>query len=334
MSNSFGHCFRFTIWGQSHADAIGVTMEGLPAGTAIDLERLQRFLDRRAPGARGTTPRKEADRPEFVAGLVNGVTCGAPLTAIIYNQNVRRGDYDNLRYKPRPGHADYTAWVKYGDSRDHSGGGQFSGRLTAPLCIAGGICLQLLEDRGARIQARLIQVGNKKDPEQFMPCIEAAAKAGDSVGAIIECCVTGTPAGIGGPMFHGMENRISQAIFAIPGIKGIEFGSGFAGSSQYGSQNNDPFYIEDGKVVTHTNAHGGILGGITSGMPIIFRVACKPTPSIAIPQDSVDLGSSTETKLSIHGRHDPCIALRALPCVEAAAAAAIYDALLEEHLWI
>ena len=330
MSNTFGHHFRFTIWGQSHAPAIGVTMEGLPAGTAIDFERLQRFMDRRAPGAKGTTPRKEADRPEFVAGLVDGITCGAPVTAIIYNQNVRRGDYDNLRHVPRPGHADYTAWVKYGDSRDHSGGGQFSGRLTAPLCIAGGICLQLLEDMGAKIEAKLIQVGPEKDPEKFMSCIEAAAKVGDSVGGIIECRVSGIPAGLGGPMFDGMENRISQAIFGIPGIKGIEFGSGFAGSAQYGSQNNDPFYMEDGKVVTHTNAHGGILGGITSGMPIVFRVACKPTPSIATPQDSVDLANDQETKLSIHGRHDPCIALRAIPCVEAAAAVAVYDALLEE----
>ena len=334
MSNTFGHHFRFTIWGQSHAPAIGVTMEGLPSGTAIDFERLQRFMDRRAPGEKGTTPRKEADRPEFVAGLVDGVTCGAPVTAIIYNQNVRRGDYDNLRHVPRPGHADYTAWVKYGDSRDYSGGGQFSGRLTAPLCIAGGICLQLLEDRGAKIEAKLIQVGPEKDPEKFMSCIEAAAKAGDSVGGIIECCVSGIPAGIGGPMFDGMENRISQAVFGIPGIKGIEFGSGFAGSSRYGSENNDPFYMEDGKVVTHTNAHGGILGGITSGMPIVFRVACKPTPSIATPQDSVDLAANNETKLTIHGRHDPCIALRAIPCVEAAAAAVIYDALLEEEKWI
>ncbi|MBE6932444.1 MAG: chorismate synthase [Ruminococcaceae bacterium] len=330
MSNTFGNRFRFTIWGQSHAPAIGVTMEGLPAGTAIDFDRLQRFMDRRAPGAKGTTPRKEADRPEFVAGLVDGITCGAPVTAIIYNQNVRRGDYDNLRHVPRPGHADYTAWVKYGDSRDHSGGGQFSGRLTAPLCIAGGICLQLLEEKGIAVEAKLIQVGPEKDPEKFMACIEAAAKAGDSVGGIIECCVSGLPAGLGGPMFDGMENRISQAVFGIPGIKGIEFGSGFAGSAQYGSQNNDPFYLEDGKVVTRTNAHGGILGGITSGMPIVFRVACKPTPSIAIRQDSVDLTNNQETKLSIHGRHDPCIALRAIPCVEAAAAVAVYDAILEE----
>ena len=334
MSNTFGNRFRFTIWGQSHAPAIGVTMEGIPSGTRIDFERLQQFMSRRAPGARGTTPRKEADRPEFVAGLVDGCTCGAPVTAIIYNQNVRRGDYDNLRHVPRPGHADYTAWVKYGDSRDHSGGGQFSGRLTAPLCIAGGICLQLLEERGIKAEARLIQVGPEKDPDKFMACIEAAAKAGDSVGGIIECCVSGLPAGLGGPMFDGMENRISQAVFGIPGIKGIEFGSGFAGSTRRGSENNDPFYLEDGKVVTRTNAHGGILGGITSGMPIVFRVACKPTPSIAMEQDSVDVAENQETKLSIHGRHDPCIALRAIPCVEAAAAVAVYDALLEEASWI
>ncbi len=334
MSNSFGHHFRFTIWGQSHAEAIGVTMEGLPPGFAIDFEKLQAFLNRRAPGSKGATPRKEADRPHFVAGLVEGRTCGAPVSALIYNQNVRKGDYDNLRQIPRPGHADYTAWVKYGEFRDHSGGGQFSGRLTAPLCIAGGICLQLLEAHGAEIHAHLVQVGPETDPERFMSCIEEAARAGDSVGGIIECSITGLPAGVGQPMFDGMENRLAQAAFAIPGVKGIEFGSGFAGSAGYGSQNNDPFFLQDGEVITRSNAHGGILGGISSGMPIVFRVACKPTPSISREQDSIDLGLGSETKLKIHGRHDPCIALRAVPCVEAAAAVAVYDALLEEHLWI
>ncbi len=331
MSNTYGNRFRFTIFGQSHGPAIGVTMEGLPAGIRIDLEKLQSFLDRRAPGQRGTTARREADRPEFVAGLADGVTCGAPVTAIIRNENTRSGDYDELKYIPRPGHADYTAWVKFGEARDHAGGGQFSGRLTAPLCIAGGVCLQQLEKLGITVRARLVSVGEETDAEKFAACIEAARAAGDSVGGIIECTVTGCPAGLGGPMFDGMENRIARAVFGIPGVKGIEFGSGFAGARRRGAENNDEFCMEDGAVRTRTNHAGGILGGLCSGMPIVFRVACKPTPSISKPQASVDLRTMPETTLSVHGRHDPCIALRAVPCVEAAAACAIYDAILEEQ---
>ena len=326
--NAYGDRFRFTIWGQSHGPAIGVTMEGLPAGFAIDFEALQRFLDRRAPGQAGSTPRKEADRPEFVSGLVDGVTCGGPVTAMIRNENTRSGDYDNLKYTPRPGHADYTARVKYGEARDAAGGGQFSGRLTAPLCIAGGICLQLLAPMGITVSARLVRVGGETDPEKFMDAIEAARAEGDSVGGVVECAVSGVPAGVGEPMFDGLENRIAGAVFGIPGVKGLEFGSGFAGADLRGSQNNDPFYVEDGAVRTRTNNAGGILGGISTGMPIVFRAAFKPTPSIAKPQQSVDLRTMTETTLAVRGRHDPCIALRAVPVVEAAAAVAIYDAIL------
>ena len=329
MSNQYGNLFRFTVWGQSHGSAIGVTIEGIPAGTRIRMDALQAFLDRRAPGAAGTTARREADVPEFIAGLVDGVTCGAPVTAIIRNTDAHPQDYALLRHIPRPGHADYAAWAKFGQARDASGGGQFSGRLTAPLCIAGGICLQLLEEKGVSVHAELLQVGTETNPAKFSATIAAAASDGDSVGGIIECTVTGLPAGVGSPMFGGMENRIACAVFAIPGVKGLSFGSGFAGATLRGSQNNDPFYMEGGKIVTRTNAHGGILGGLTSGMPLVFRVACKPTPSIAIEQDSVDLRTMTETKLSVPGRHDPCIALRAVPCVEAAAAVAVYDALLE-----
>ena len=328
--NAYGDRFRFTIWGQSHGPAIGVTMEGLPAGFAIDFEALQRFLDRRAPGQAGSTPRKEADRPEFVSGLVDGVTCGGPVTAMIRNENTRSGDYDNLKYIPRPGHADYTAWVKYGEARDAAGGGQFSGRLTAPLCIAGGICLQLLAPMGITVSARLVRVGGETDPEKFMDAIEAARAEGDSVGGVVECAVSGVPAGVGEPMFDGLENRIAGAVFGIPGVKGLEFGSGFAGTGLRGSQNNDPFYVEDGAVRTRTNNAGGILGGISTGMPIVFRAAFKPTPSIAKPQQSVDLRTMTETTLTVRGRHDPCIALRAVPVVEAAAAVAVYDAILDE----
>ena len=328
--NAYGDRFRFTIWGQSHGPAIGVTMEGLPAGFAIDFEALQRFLDRRAPGQAGSTPRKEADRPEFVSGLVDGVTCGGPVTAMIRNENTRSGDYDNLKYTPRPGHADYTAWIKYGEARDAAGGGQFSGRLTAPLCIAGGICLQLLAPMGITVSARLVRVGGETDPEKFMDAIEAARAEGDSVGGVVECAVSGVPAGVGEPMFDGLENRIAGAVFGIPGVKGLEFGSGFAGTGLRGSQNNDPFYVEDGAVRTRTNNAGGILGGISTGMPIVFRAAFKPTPSIAKPQQSVDLRTMTETTLAVRGRHDPCIALRAVPVVEAAAAVAVYDAILNE----
>ena len=330
MSNTYGTRFRFTIWGQSHGPAIGVTMEGIPAGTRIDMAALQAFLDRRAPGGRLASARREADRPEFLSGLVDGVACGAPVTAVIRNENAQSADYDALKYIPRPGHADFAAWAKYSEARDFAGGGQFSGRLTAPLCIAGGICIQLLAAQGVKIHAKLVRAGSETDPDRFTDAIEAAAADGDSVGGIIECTATGLPAGVGEPMFGGMENRIACAVFGIPGVKGIEFGSGFEGSTLRGSENNDPFRVEDGRIVTSANCHGGILGGISSGMPIVFRVACKPTPSIAREQQSVDLRTMEETTVSVRGRHDPCIALRAVPCVEAAAAVAIYDALCEE----
>lgn len=333
MSNSFGNRYRFTIWGQSHAPAIGVTIEGLPPGFQPDMEALNAFMARRAPGKSPlSTPRKEADMPEFLSGLVDGITCGAPVTAVIRNTNTRSGDYDELRRIPRPGHADYTAFIKYGESRDVAGGGQFSGRLTAPLCIAGGLALQLLEKEGVSVSARILSIGGENNPEKFADRILQAKEAGDSVGGIIECVCHGVPAGIGEPMFGGMENRISQAVFGIPAIKGIEFGAGFAAAAMTGSEHNDPYYYdENGAVQTRTNNHGGILGGITSGRPIVFRVAVKPTPSIAMEQESIDLTTGKNVKLSVKGRHDPCIAPRAVPCVEAAAAVAIFDALTESR---
>ena len=330
MSNTYGTRFRFTIFGQSHAPAIGVTMEGLPVGLSIDEAKLQAFLDRRAPGRkRGTTTRREADKPVFIAGLAGGRTCGAPVTAVIYNTNTRSGDYENLRHVPRPGHADYPAMCRFGDSRDVAGGGQFSGRMTAPLCIAGGICLQLLERRGIAVTSEILAIGGKTDQAGMDAAVEAAMARGDSVGGVIGCCVTGLPVGLGEPMFGGMENRIAQAAFGIPAVKGIDFGSGFDAANLTGSEHNDPFYLENGVVKTKTNHHGGILGGMATGMPLTFRVAFKPTPSIAQPQRSVDLARQAEAELVIHGRHDPCIVLRAQPCVEAAAAVAVYDALLE-----
>ena len=349
MSSVYTGNLTVAIFGQSHAPAIGVTIDGLPAGLPVDLDALQQFLRRRAPGQNAwSTPRKEADAPEILCGLSNGRTCGAPLTAIIRNTNTRSGDYDNLRDTPRPGHADYTAQMKFSGAQDVAGGGHFSGRLTAPLCIAGGICLQLLKTQDITIRARIVSVGAVTDDSPFLtpvgekafPAVSDAAAAamqaeiaaaradGDSVGGVIECVVEGLPAGVGDPMFGGLENLISRAVFAIPAVKGIEFGAGFAAARMRGSENNDPFRVENGVVVTETNHCGGILGGISDGMPIVFRAAFKPTPSIARQQRSVSLGQLENKTLVIQGRHDPCIVPRAVPCVEAAAAIAVLDAVM------
>jgi chorismate synthase len=359
MSSIYSGQLTVSIFGQSHAPAIGVTVDGLPAGLPVDTEELQTFLNRRAPGTGPwSTTRKEEDRPEFLAGLSEGKTCGAPLSAIIRNTNTRSGDYANLRDIPRPGHADYTAQVKYGGAQDVAGGGHFSGRLTAPLCIAGGICKQLLAARGIYVGAHIAGVGGILDAAydpvnltradllapgakvfsvlddqagQAMQQAIAQAKADqDSLGGLIECAAIGLPVGLGDPMLDGMENRIARLLFAIPAVKGVEFGAGFGVAAMRGSQNNDPFYMDGGQVKTRTNHAGGILGGITNGMPLVFRAAVKPTPSIGMEQDSVSLSKGENTKLIIQGRHDPCIVPRAVPCVEAAAAIAIYDALLEQ----
>ncbi|MBQ6009545.1 MAG: chorismate synthase [Kiritimatiellae bacterium] len=329
MSSSYGENIRITIFGQSHAPAIGVTIEGLPAGFTIDRAALQAFLDRRAPGRDPTaTARREADAPEFLSGLVGDVTCGAPLTAIIRNANTRSQDYEELRAVPRPGHADWPAQVRFGGFQDVAGGGHFSGRLTAPLCIAGGIVLQILAQKGVSVQARAERIGGETDPERQCAAILAAKAAGDSVGGVIAAEVRGLPVGVGDPMFGGLENRIAQAVFGIPAVKGIEFGDGFAASERKGSENNDPYRMVDGKVKPVTNHAGGILGGLSTGEPITFRVAVKPTSSIAIEQDSVNLQTGENARLRVHGRHDPCIVPRAVPCVEAAAALAVYDAYL------
>jgi len=349
MSSSYGDRLRLTIFGQSHSPAIGVTVEGLPAGTEIDFERLQEFLNRRAPGRNAwSTSRKEEDAPEFLSGLKGNVTCGTPLTAIIRNTNTRSGDYAPFADTPRPGHADYTAHIKYGGHQDAAGGGHFSGRLTAPLCIVGGICLQQLEREGIAVISRIAAIGGVEDAgeltastahkefpvvndeqgEKMKACIAAAKAECDSVGGIIEVAVLGLPAGLGDPMFDGMENRIASIVFGIPAVKGLEFGAGFAVAGMRGSENNDPYCIKDGKIVTKTNHCGGILGGITNGMPLTFRAAVKPTPSIAREQESVSMSRNEPAALRIGGRHDPCIVPRAVPCMEAAAAIAVYDALL------
>lgn len=362
MASSVGHSVRLSIFGQSHSEAIGCVVEGLPAGIEVDLDELQAFLERRAPGRSDTsTARREPDRPRILSGLVDGHTCGAPLSAIIENTNTRSQDYEGLRRVPRPGHADYPAYLRYGNHHDVAGGGHFSGRLTAPLCIAGGIALQALEHAlGIRIVAHISQLGPKHacdeplndmafDPEQLaairsneLPCVSAEAARSmheqilsakselDSVGGVIECVAYGMPAGVGDPMFDGLENRIARIAYGIPAVKGVEFGAGFGVAELLGSQNNDPYRIEDGHVACEKNDAGGILGGISTGMPIVWRAALKPTPSIGKRQDSVDLGRGEDAELVVHGRHDPCIVPRAVPVVEAACALALLDALVDD----
>ena len=353
MSSTYGENLKLSIFGQSHGAAIGMTLDGIPAGLPVDLDKLQTFLNRRAPGQNDwSTPRREEDRPEFLAGLLDGFTCGAPIAAVIHNKNTRSGDYRNLMDCPRPGHADYTADVKYGGFQDAAGGGHFSGRLTAPLCIAGGLCKQWLEEMGIHIGAHILAIGEcgdryfePTDPEIESICedfpvlepssgeamreyISQARAAGDSVGGIIECAITGLPAGIGEPMFGGVESRIAQIVYGIPAVKGVEFGIGFECACAAGSQSNDEYVIENGIVKTLTNNCGGILGGITNGMPVLFQTAIKATPSITRPQQSVSLSAMEPQTLEIKGRHDPCIVPRAVPVIEAAAAIAIYDMML------
>ncbi len=353
MSSTYGEHLKLSIFGQSHGTAIGMTLDGIPAGLPVDLEALQHFLNRRAPGQNDwSTPRREEDQPEFLAGILDGFTTGSPIAAIIRNKNTRSGDYDNLKTNPRPGHADYAAQMKYGGFQDAAGGGHFSGRLTAPLCIAGGLCKQWLAQRGIRIAARIAAIAGECDGEldpvhpdvdsigqDFPVCdresgarmrakIAQARAEGDSVGGILECYILGLPPGIGEPMFGGVESRIAQIVYGIPAVKSVDFGAGYAVGYLRGSQCNDAYAVEDGKIVTTTNHCGGILGGITNGMPVIFQAAIKPTPSIARRQQTVDLSTFEAVPLEIRGRHDPCIVPRAVPVIEAAAAIALFDLIL------
>ncbi|MBR5586710.1 MAG: chorismate synthase [Clostridia bacterium] len=330
MSSTFGKSIKISIWGQSHSESIGVVIDGIPAGKKIDMEKLEQFMQRRAPGRdKYSTPRKEADKVEFQSGIIDGVTCGAPICALIRNTNTKSSDYDKIRDIPRPAHADYPAFVRHNGANDVSGGGHFSGRLTAPLCIAGGIAKQFLEEKGITVSAAIKSIGGETDLEKAFAIIDKARENLDSVGGIIECIVSGLPVGVGDPMFDGMENRISQAVFAVPAIKGIEFGNGFECAKLFGSENNDEYYMDGDKIRTKTNNHGGILGGLTSGEDLIFRVAVKPTPSIGKEQKSVSLSRKEDTDLIIVGRHDPCILPRATVCIEAAAAIAVYDAVID-----
>ena len=354
MSSMMGNKIKISVFGQSHSEAIGVVIDGLPAGKKIDMEKVVAFMERRAPGRNAySTKRFEADKPEILSGLINDTTCGAPLCMVIYNENQNSADYENVMDAPRPSHADYSAYIKYDGFNDVSGGGHFSGRLTAPLCFAGAVCMQILEDMGVEIQAHVQKIKNVYDDKidfvnigrwdttskefpvindekgnLMMAEIEKARENGDSVGGVIECAVTGVKAGFGEPVFDGIENMLAKNIFGIPAVKGIEFGNGFSATDLYGSENNDNFCIENGEIKTKTNNAGGINGGITNGMPIVFRTAIKPTPSIYKEQNSVSLADKTEKKLQIQGRHDPCIVQRAVPVVEAVTAITILDIIL------
>lgn len=366
MPSTFGNALRVTVFGQSHSQAVGCVVEGLPSGHVVDMEALRHFMARRAPGqGPWTTPRKEADLPRVVSGLnPKGATCGAPLAVVIENTNTRSRDYDNLMAVPRPGHADYTAWAKWHGNQDVPGGGHFSGRLTAPLCAAGGIALQVLAKRGVRVGAHLLSVADVRDEplcaldnapasqarlraqldaladgrtfptiddaagKAMLAAIDDARRELDSVGGVVECVATGMPAGVGSPMFDGIENLVARAAFGVPAVKGVEFGRGFEAARLRGSEDNDPYRMVDGAVTPVTNNAGGALGGITTGAPVLFRMALKPTSSISRPQESVDLTSGSDATLEVHGRHDPCVATRAVPVAEAICALALLDALL------
>lgn len=356
MSSIWGKNVIIGIFGESHGKAIGVTLDGMPAGEEIDEEKIARFMARRRPGGELSTQRKEADVPVIISGVFNGKTTGSPLTAVIVNSDTRSSDYELMSHCARPGHADYTAFVKYGGANDYRGGGHFSGRLTACLTFAGAVCSQILSRKGVKIAAHLFSVGGVQDKpfgmdlsaevaaklencfpviddgkgEAMKKQIEEARAQKDSVGGVVECMITGLPAGIGSPMFDGVENKISSLVFGIPAVKGVEFGLGFEAANVRGSKNNDEFYAKDGKVMTKTNFCGGVLGGITDGMPVVFRAAFKPTPSIAAEQNTVDFKSGENCKIEVKGRHDPCVAVRAVPVVQAAAAIAVMDLLCEK----
>ncbi len=348
--NTFGDRYRTTIFGTSHGPFVGCTIEGIPAGTPVDVSFVQGQLDRRRPGqSLVTSQRKEEDRLELAEGIRDGVATGEPIVAMIRNQDVQSKSYADTARVPRPGHGDFTALMKYGGKSDLRGGGQLSGRMTAPLVVSGAIARQVLAPKGIRFYAHAAQIGQVSakpvSPEEIeanvertpVRCadleaadrmvaeVEAARKERDSVGGIIEAMITGLPAGVGEPFFSSVESALAHLLFSVPAVKGIDFGAGFRSASMRGSEHNDPFVVQGGRVVTATNHAGGILGGITDGMPVTFRVAVKPTASIARPQRSVDLDQMQETEVVVTGRHDPCIVPRAVPVVENAAAMPILD---------
>lgn len=359
MSSLWNNGISISIFGESHGKAIGVVIDNLPSGETIDNDNLLRFMSRRAPKNDVTsTPRKEKDIPIILSGLKDGKTTGAPLAAMIENSDTHSSDYSEMSQKARPGHADYTGFLRYNGFNDVRGSGHFSGRLTAPLTFAGAVAAQILERRSIYTAGHIFAIQNISDTPfdtvhfskedalilhnrdfptidpkaelMMKSAIDAARMNCDSVGGIIELCAVGFPAGIGSPMFDGLENAISSIMFGIPAVKGISFGAGFDVCNLYGSQNNDAFYIDkNGEIKTRTNNHGGILGGISSGMPISMKIAMKPTPSISQTQDTVDFLEHQNTTISVRGRHDPCVVPRAVPVAEAALNIALLGQLLK-----
>lgn len=357
MSSDFGKNVRYSVFGQSHSEAIGIVIDGLPAGETVDPYAIRQFMARRAPAGKDyATKRKEKDEFQILSGVFNDKTCGAPLCAVILNQDVQSKSYEEIMDLLRPAHADYTAHLKYNGFEDYRGGGHFSGRLTAPLCFAGGLCREILAKRGIVVGAHILTIGSVqdkpfdpvrvsaddlKDPGRYpfptfsvgvgdtmQAQIDLIAKRNDSLGGIIEAGVVGLPAGLGDPMFDGIENLLAKHLFGIPAIKGVEFGDGFRAASLRGSEHNDEYCLENGKIRTKTNHAGGILGGITTGMPLILRVAVKPTPSISREQNTVNIATKEETTITIEGRHDPCIVPRAVPVVESIIAMTLLDLLM------
>ena len=361
MSSIWGKNIKVCIFGESHGDAIGVTIDNLPAGKRLDLERINIHMKRRSPGqGEFSSSRRESDKPKIISGFLNGYTTGTPLCALIENNNVHSKDYENILSIIRPSHADYPGNIKYKGYGDVRGGGHFSGRLTAAMTFAGAVCMQILNEHGIKVVGHIKSIGNVCDEDlcsinninkelydrltlDKFPVINEdirkhmqkeileAKKEYDSIGGQIECGIYGLRPGVGSPMFEGMESVISSIMFSIPAVKGVEFGSGFDIAKMRGSQANDVFYIENDEIKTKTNHNGGILGGLSFGMPIIFNVAIKPTPSIGKSQLSVDIKKRENTVLKIEGRHDPCIVSRATPIIESAAAIAILDLLAGEN---
>lgn len=354
MANVWGNRCKVSIFGESHGAGIGIVIDGLPAGQRLDMNAIRAEMARRAPGgSEFATPRQEGDEVELLSGVFEGKTTGAPLCGLIRNHNTRSGDYE--KDLPRPGHADYTAFVKYGGFADYRGGGHFSGRITAPLTFAGAVAKQVLSGAGVVVGAHIAAIAGVRDDlfetqidphtllrfgtsgfpllnenkaQAMQEQIRAARQEGDSVGGVIECAACGLPAGTGSPFFESLESRLSSMLFSIPAVKGVEFGDGFALAEMRGSEANDAFFIKEGGVATKTNHNGGINGGISNGMPLVLRVGIKPTPSISKVQETINLAGMTDAKLSVHGRHDPCIVVRAVPVVEAAVAIVLLDALL------
>ena len=354
MSGTWGKNIRYSIFGESHGNGIGIIIDGLPAGIKLDFDFIQKEMARRAPGSTNLgTPRKEADIPEIMSGYFNEHTTGTPLCAVIRNTNTQSKDYSNLKDAVRPGHADYSGRIKYGNFNDHRGGGHFSARVTAGIVFAGAIAKQILMQKNIDIVSHVYSIHNivdvkfdktaidkslvedlksqafpviSKDKSELMQqAILKAKEEENSVGGIIECAILNMPAGIGEPFFDSLESTLSHLLFSVPAVKALEFGEGFDIASMKGSEANDAYYYDNGVVKTHTNNNGGILGGISNGMPIVFRCAMKPTASISIEQDSINMETCENVKLTVKGRHDPCIVPRALPVIESVSAMAVLE---------